>query len=74
MSDRSEWLTAEQLAAELGQSPRWVKDKFASGAIPTIKIGSRRWFTPACRALLEASQLNATEGDSWSRPTRGRAS
>ena len=74
----AEWLTPEQLAAELGRPTRWVKLKMAAGDIPSVRIGAARWFTPECRARLVASQLGDPEAaaevaESWGRPTGRRS-
>lgn len=73
----SDWLTPEQLAQDMGRPVRFVKEQMASGAIPSIKIGGRRYFTPECRAALMASQLAAPPQpaapatNEWSLVTRG---
>ena len=65
MNDMSEWLSPEQLASELTRPDQvvtvaWVRDQMARGAIPSVKVGRRRWFTPDCRAELSARMAAAT--------------
>lgn len=73
------WLTPADLAAELrpddlpATREQWVKRQMRTGAIPSIKIGRRRWFTPECRRQMEREQLGLAEQDAgWDRVTRGR--
>lgn len=58
-----DWMTTEQLAAEMGRPVRWVQEKFKTGEIPSVKIGNRRWFTAECRAELMARHLGTVEPD-----------
>lgn len=73
------WLTPADLAAELrpdddqDTATRWVARLMAEGTIPSVKVGSRRYFTPACREQMEREQL-ATVDEGWSQVTRGRRS
>ncbi len=48
----------------------------AAGIIPSIKLGSHRYFTPECRARLVAQQLGAvpTPAESWGRASKKKAS
>lgn len=73
-NDTSDWLTPQQLAAQWGKSTRWVRDHMTSGEIPSVKVGSQRWFTPECRAELVRRQIEQAKPDPWGRARRGRAS
>lgn len=58
-----DWLTPAQLAAEWDVPEKWVKIQMAAwpgGGIPNVKIGKRRWFTPACREALEDQVRHGT--------------
>lgn len=72
--DTSGWLTPQQLSTEWGKSLRWVRDHMTSGEIPSVKVGSQRWFTPECRAELVRRQVEQAKPDPWGRAKRGRAS
>ena len=67
---RDGWLTPEQLADELGKPVEWVRKHMRTGAIPSVRIGRERWFTPECRDRLVAGQLREPATDSWGRVTR----
>ena len=52
------WLSPAQLAEELSTEDRpvtaeWVRRHMSTGDIPSIRVGNRRWFTPACREAME---------------------
>ncbi len=70
------WMTPAELAAELGQTERWVVTHMRTGDIPSVKVGRARYFTPECRAALVARQVAeaATPENRWGRATRKRSS
>jgi hypothetical protein len=71
----ADWLTPEELAEQMGMSARWVKDRFASGDLPSVKVGGKRFWTPGCMEELEARHLKGkSESDDWGRVTRARRS
>ncbi|GEM_PF-5791731 len=69
-------MTPAELAAELGQTERWVVTHMRTGDIPSVKVGRARYFTPECRAALVARQVAeaATPENRWGRATRKRSS
>lgn len=81
----ADWLSPADLADELTRisdkpvTAEWVRRQMATGAIPSVKVGQRRWFTPRCREELErraTARAEATADVSgFGRVTRiGRAS
>lgn len=70
-----DWLTPADLAERMGRPVRWVEDRMRTGEIPSVKVGSKRWFTPGCMVELERRQLHADErpADEWGRLTRRRS-
>lgn len=70
-----DWMTPEELAEQMGRPVRWVKDQMASGALPSVKVGGRRYWTPGCMEELERRHLaGKAEVDGWGRVSRGKAS
>lgn len=68
---QSDWLTPDELAEQMGRPSRWVKERMASGDLPSVKVGGRRFWTPGCMAELEARHLAAkTEAAGWGRKTK----
>lgn len=66
-----DWITPEQLAEQMGRSARWVKERMASGDLPSVKVGGCRYWTPGCMTELEARHLAAkTEAQGWGRKTK----
>ena len=66
-----DWLTPDQLAEQMGRSPRWVKDRMNSGDLPSVKVGGVRYWTPGCMTELEARHLAAkTVSEDWGRKTK----
>ena len=68
MTGRLGWLTPSDLAEQLGQTERWVRDKMAlpqghKDHIPSLKIGNSRWFTPDCERLLHERKLSPPTAD-----------
>lgn len=71
-TDNNGWLTPEQLAEEMDRPIRWVQEYMASGDIPSVKIGNRRFFTPECRAELHRRFIERQReaDDGWGQVTR----
>jgi hypothetical protein len=69
-------MTPAELAAELGQTERWIVTHMRTGDIPSVKVGRARYFTPECRAALVARQVAeaAIPANKWGRATRKRSS
>lgn len=69
----SDWLTPDELAAEMGRSARWVREQMAAGSLPSVKVGGVRYWTPGCMVELERRHLanaeRASEGNPWGRKT-----
>lgn len=71
------WQTPAELAAELrpdddpATATKWVERQMAAGVIPSIKVGRRRYFTPACREQMEREQLGQQD-TGWSQITRAK--
>ena len=69
-----DWITPEALAEQMGRSVRWVKERMASGELPSVKVGGVRFWTPGCMSELEQRALGRpAEEDGWGRITRGRS-
>ena len=54
----ADWITPAQLAEQWSTPDQpvtvdWVRRQMAAGRIPSVKVGKKRFFTPACRAELE---------------------
>jgi hypothetical protein len=74
MNVHSDWITPEQLAERMGRSVRWVKDRMASGDLPSVKVGGVRYWTPGCMEELERKQLQREdEAAGWGRIGRRRS-
>lgn len=78
-----DWITVEQLAEQLRPDvarevgERWVRDQMARGAIPSVRIGSKRYLPRAMHDSWIASLNTAPEtpaADAWGRPPRARKS
>lgn len=64
MSVTAGWLTPSELASELSRpgapvTAKWVRERMRAGDIPSVTIGSRRFFSPQCRAELERRAVSA---------------
>lgn len=64
----------ERWAADIGKSPRWVRDHINSGEILALKIGASYFVTPAhieamaARSLIKSEEV--TNSDCWDQITR----
>lgn len=69
------WLEPADLAAQMKRPVRWVEARMRSGELPSVKVGSKRYFTPGCLAELERRNLQADERpvEDWGRLTRRRS-
>lgn len=66
-----DWLSPEQVAEHLHLSLRTVKEHLSAGHIPSVKVGNRRYVTPACLAELERRNgIEQPEAQGWGRKTR----
>ena len=81
----ADWLSPADLTDELTRisdkpvTAEWVRRQMATGAIPSVRVGHRRWFTPRCREELERRATEradaAADSSGYGRVTRiGRAS
>ena len=81
MTGISDWLSPEQLATELSRPGQevtadWIRRQMRNNRIPSVKVGNKRWFTPACREQMEHKQSHREPVDisGFGRAGRRRAS